>query len=122
MYNLQLQRLRKAAGYKSQPEFAKLLGIKPRKYESWEREEVRLSLEDACRIADVLGCSLDELAGREEFMNKYADERQQDLNGYFSKLDNDERDYAVASLHGMVAHSNSRDAEAADKVDKVINA
>ena len=61
--DLQLMRLRKEAGYKSRKVIADVLGISERKYKSWETEEVRLTLDDACDIADLLDCTLDELAG-----------------------------------------------------------
>ncbi|MFR4804844.1 MAG: helix-turn-helix transcriptional regulator [Eggerthellaceae bacterium] len=65
MRNLQLKNLRKQAGYGTQADLARVLGANPRTYASWEREEVGLSLYEAGRIADVLGCSLDERqAGR----------------------------------------------------------
>lgn len=65
MYKLQLKSLRKAAGIKTQKEMADRLGIPERRYASWEREEVGINLEQACEIADVLNCTLDELIGRE---------------------------------------------------------
>ena len=63
-HNLQLKSLRKRAGFNTQADLAQTLGVNPRTYASWERGEVKLTLGDAQRIADVLGCSLDELAGR----------------------------------------------------------
>ena len=65
-HNLQLKSLRKRAGFNTQADLAQTLGVNPRTYASWERGEVKLTLGDAQRIADVLGCSLDELAGRAE--------------------------------------------------------
>ena len=41
--DLQLKRLRKLAGYKTQKDFAERLGIPERTYGSWEREEVAIS-------------------------------------------------------------------------------
>lgn len=74
MLELQLKKLRKLAGYRTQSDMAKALGIPSRRYESWEREEAMMSLEQACMVADVLECTLDELAGREvsgELSNPY---------------------------------------------------
>lgn len=48
----------------TQKDLADKLGIPARTYGSWERGERDLSFVDACRIADILNCSLDELAGR----------------------------------------------------------
>lgn len=61
--DLQLKRLRKAAGIKSQKAMADLLGIPERRYSSWEREEVMMSLEQAYNCAVVLGCTLNDLVG-----------------------------------------------------------
>ena len=61
--NLQMKSIRIKQGLK-QEEAATLCGIPTRRWGSYERGERGLSLEDACQIADVLECSLDELAGR----------------------------------------------------------
>jgi transcriptional regulator with XRE-family HTH domain len=68
--NLQLQELRKKSGYSSRKAFAAAFGEAERKVKSWERGETKLSLEDACRIADFFDVTLDELAGRWEYVNK----------------------------------------------------
>lgn len=49
----------------SQKDVADAIGVSIRRYGSWERGERNMNLEDAAMIADVLDCSLDELAGRE---------------------------------------------------------
>lgn len=85
--DLQLMRLRKEAGFKSRASIASALGVSERKYKSWETEEVRLTLEDACDIADLLHCTLDELAGRSFQPAEYSDPRQQSLNYSYSLLD-----------------------------------
>lgn len=84
---LQLMRLRKEAGYKSRKAIADELGISERKYKSWETGEVKLALADACDIADLLHCTLDELAGRDFQPAAYSDPRQQALNHSYSLLD-----------------------------------
>lgn len=90
MYNLQLKRLRKKAGYKSQAEMAKALNIPERRYASWERQEVGLNLEQACMVADVLECTLDELAGREP-PTGWTDEFQAELNRFYEECTPDRR-------------------------------
>lgn len=62
--SLQLRQLRKKTGL-TQEELAKKIGGTARVIGAWERGETQLQLEDAARIADVFGCTLDELAGRE---------------------------------------------------------
>ena len=61
--DLQMKVIRTKLGLK-QSEAAKLCDMHLRRYGSYERQEVGLSLEDACTIADAFNCSLDELAGR----------------------------------------------------------
>ena len=63
MYTLHLKELRKKAGFKTQGEIAAHLGRKERKYASWEREEVALTLEDAYMLAMALGCTPNDLCG-----------------------------------------------------------
>ena len=55
--------VRKARGIK-QKELAEMLGIKVATLGTWERGKYNPTLEQAWDIADVLKCSLDELAGR----------------------------------------------------------
>lgn len=61
MFKLSLKLCRKNAGYKSQSEAAKALGMKERRYASLEREEVALTLEDAYEISVVFGCTPNDL-------------------------------------------------------------
>lgn len=61
---LRLKELRKQAKI-NQTELAKKIGTTQRVVSSWETGETTLSVEDACKIATALGCTLDELAGRE---------------------------------------------------------
>lgn len=63
MYTLHLKELRKSAGFKTQKAFADHLGIKERKYATWERGEVSLTLEDACILAAALNCTPNDICG-----------------------------------------------------------
>lgn len=90
--DLQLMRLRKAAGYANRDDFADALGINHATYKAWETGRTRLKLEDACDIADLLHCSLDELAGRHFQPAQYSDPRQQSLNHCYSLLDERSKD------------------------------
>lgn len=94
-------RLRKEAGYKNRDDFAAALGINPLTYKGWETGRTRLKLEDACDIADLLRCSLDELAGREWSPPEYSDERQRSVNCSFSLLNEDGKDTAVDRMREL---------------------
>lgn len=87
--NLQLMKLRKEAGFKSRKVLADALGddYSERRIKSWEDGARMLSLKQACDIADLLHCTLDELAGRDFQPAAYSDPRQQALNHSYSLLD-----------------------------------
>lgn len=108
--NLQLKRLRKEAGYKKIADIAKALGVKERTYASWEREEVGLSMAQACDIADLLDCTLDELAGRWEYVKepRYSDPRQAALNGHYSALNDEGKDDLVKFAKSFAADPERR--------------
>lgn len=87
---LQMQRLRKLKRL-SQKDIAEKVGEKVRTYGSWERGEVMINLEQACRCADALECTLDELAGR-EVPKGFSDPRQAELNRCWESTDERRRD------------------------------
>lgn len=65
-----LQRMRRAAGYRSAKDFAEELGIPASTYARYERtpegpDACSIPIRAAWRIADALGCSIDEVVGRE---------------------------------------------------------
>lgn len=91
---LQLMRLRKEAGFRSRDEFSAALGVNPLTYKGWETGRTRLKLEDACDIADLLHCTLDELAGRDFSPAEYSDPRQGRLKHAWSALNDVGREEA----------------------------
>ena len=60
-----LQELRMRAGFGSAKEFAESLGINKDTYTGYEQGKGMFTYERAWAFADALGCSLDELGGRE---------------------------------------------------------
>lgn len=98
-----LQDIRKARGFRSAKEFAKHIGMSARTYTNYEQGATSLTLEKAWEFADMLDCTLDELAGRERPAKDYSDPRQVDLNRDFSVLDEPSKDAAVAAIRGMAA-------------------
>lgn len=89
--NLQLQRLRKLAGFKTQKEVADALGVPERRYASWEREEAMINLEQAYNCARLFGCSIDAIAGYTPPVS-YSDPAQEALNGYWESMNDDGRE------------------------------
>ena len=63
-YRSNLQAMRKRAGFKSAREFAEHAGINAKTYTNHEQGDVSMSLLQAWEYADLLNCTLDELAGR----------------------------------------------------------
>ena len=103
--DFQLMRLRKEAGYKSRDDFGGALGESPRRIKSWETFETKITLEDACKVADFLGCSLDELAGRWEYVGRFSDDRQQRMNRAFGRLDDSQKSMAASAVEGMASEA-----------------
>lgn len=66
----QMKAIRVMRGY-SQKEVADMLDVKVRTYGSWERGECVPGLDTAVAIADVLDCSLDDLAGRSDIAKRF---------------------------------------------------
>ena len=60
-----LQECRKAAGYKSAREFAEAIGMPVRTYTNYEQEDRDLTLGLAMQFAEAMGCTIDQIAGRE---------------------------------------------------------
>ena len=63
MYELRLRHFRKLKGW-NQGELAERIGSTLRIISSYERGETEVPLSVAVRLCEVLGCTLDELAGR----------------------------------------------------------
>lgn len=60
-----LQELRKQAGYRTAPEFARTMDIPESTYARYESSPDKIPLDKAWRLADVFGCSIDAIVGRE---------------------------------------------------------
>lgn len=96
MFKLSLKACRKNAGYKSQSEAAKALGMKERRYASLEREEVALTLEDAYEISVVFGCTPNDLcdwyATHPCTRPQAQDSVHAELVGYYDQCTDDRKD------------------------------
>ena len=62
---LMLREMRKKAGFKTAKSFAEHIGMSENTYRNYENGTRNLYLDVACDLCDALGCTLDELAGRE---------------------------------------------------------
>lgn len=60
---IRLKEIRESRDLKIQ-QMVQRLGVKDSRYRKWESNSAQIPLEFACRCADILHCTLDELAGR----------------------------------------------------------
>lgn len=61
-----IQELRKDAGFRSAREFAEECGFSPSSLARYEKEPTAIPVKSAWVMADVLGCSIDDVVGRDE--------------------------------------------------------
>lgn len=106
--NLQIKQIRKRSGL-NQKDVALAIGVPVRTYGSWERGERNINLEDACLIADVLHCTLDELVGRKPpIITPNENDRQFERLSYCYSLLNDESKEQLAGLASTFTADASR--------------
>lgn len=60
---IKLRELREERGY-TVSQMIQRLGVKDSRYRKWESNSAQIPLDFACQCADILHCTLDELAGR----------------------------------------------------------
>lgn len=110
----QLQNLRKRAGYKSAKAFANKIGMNVYTYTNYEQGKANFTLAQAWEFADVLECSLDELAGRKWPPDDLAsiDPRRRTLIESYDALTDDGKTLA-SELVASVARDPLRRADAA---------
>ena len=97
----QLKRIRKYRKI-TQQQMADMLGVKVRRYMSWERNETEISAEYLVACADILECSCDELVGL-PINNVYSDPREAELHRVYQKLDDPARDVVLDVARGQLA-------------------
>lgn len=104
--DLQLKKIRNLRGL-SQDEMAKALGIKTSRYGTWERGERAMSFSQAIACSEILGCSLDELAGRQVGAS-FSDSGQAALNGYYESMNSQGRETLVNTARLMSGSPDTR--------------
>ena len=96
---LYLKEMRKRSGM-TQGEVADAVGVKIATYRTWERGTRTMSFPQAIDCARVLGCTLDELAGRNHAKTK-EDPMQVALNDYYESMGEKGRSVLVESARLM---------------------
>ena len=104
----QLQRIRKDRGFKSAKAFAEHIGMSKDTYTNYEQGARPITVELAWEFADVLGCTLDELAGRDFKADSYADPRQAVMNDDYARLSDAGKDAAAGAVRGIRASEGAR--------------
>lgn len=114
---IHLQEMRKRAGLK-QAEIAERLNVKVRTYGSWERGEAMMSLEQACNCAVLLGCSIDEIAGRPlRDPSEFSDPREAELHRCYRSCTRERQDRLLDTARdfaGMSRDVSERDVPPAE--------
>lgn len=103
------QRLRelRTARKLTQTRLAELLAVSPRVYSRWEAGDVTPHFDTIVRLADVLGVSLDELAGRKD-VNSETAIKNPELNRLYRKVDqlsDDDQKALLIVLDSLVKRS-----------------
>ena len=112
---LRLRELREAHDL-SVSQMCERLGVKDSRYRKWESETNAIPIDMACMCADILRCSLDELAGRERrpAAPAYADQRQTRLNSLWSELSDAGRTHLLHAAESEAALEREWPREQAD--------
>lgn len=97
--DLQLRKYRRLAGL-NQQQMADALNVKKRTYGSWERGEANMSFPQACACADILDCTLDELAGR-TITRTYTDAGQEIVNICYESMNDKGKETLVSVAQSM---------------------
>lgn len=96
----------------NQQEMADILGVKKRTYGSWERGEAMINLEYAFKCAVILGCSIDEIAGRSTGpTSNSGDADQQLLNECYESMSDEGK-------KTLLKVASSLEKDAANRVEK----
>ena len=105
-----LQEMRKRAGFKSAKAFADYIGMKRDTYTNYEQERRPITLELAWEFADILNCTLDELAGRDFHPpgEVVSDPYERELVGCYRESTPEGKSNILGNARGQAALSQNR--------------
>ena len=87
-------------------EITEKLGFDWRTFGSWERGERTMNLEQAYNCAVVLGCSIDEIAGRPlRDPSEFSDPREAELHRCYRSCDRDRQDRLLDTARDFASMS-----------------
>lgn len=120
--NIQLMKLRKAAGYSNRDEFAKKIGVNKYTYRSWESGSAMMNAEQVWNCAVALGCTPNDILGwyethpREE---SFSDTYEQELMNCYRTSTKDRKERILDTARDAAAMSKDaakRDLSASQEV------
>lgn len=97
--DLQLRKYRRLAGL-NQQQMADALNVKVATYRTWENGRRTMSFPQACACADILDCTLDELAGR-TITRTYTDKGQEIVNICYESMNDKGKETLVSVAQSM---------------------
>mgnify|MGYP002601758131 FL=1 len=106
--NIQLMKLRKAAGYSNRDEFAKKIGVNKYTYRSWESGSAMMNAEQVWNCAVALGCTPNDILGwyethpREE---SFSDTYEQELMNCYRTSTKDRKERILDTARDAAAMS-----------------
>lgn len=96
-----IKEIRKSRGFKSAAAFAASIGMQEKTHRNFEQGVRNLYLDVACDLCDALGCSLDELVGRD--VEKKFTDAELHLIECFRACDEDGKLGIEAATNGIAA-------------------
>ena len=86
-----LKEIRKAKGFRSAKAFAESIGMQEKTYRNYEQGVRNLYLDVACELCTALGCTLDELVGRERPESAGVGPEERELAELYRRMDAHDR-------------------------------
>lgn len=106
--NIQLMKLRKAAGYSNRDEFAKKIGINKYTYRSWESGAAMMNAEQVWNCAVALGCAPNDILGWYEThprKESFGDAYEQELMDCYRSSTTDRKERILDTARDAAAMS-----------------
>lgn len=100
-----MAKFRKAAGYRSRDAFAEKLGVNRYTYRAWESGKAMMNLEQAYNCAVALGCTIDEIAGRE---NPALSAEESQLVDCYRRTDESDRPILLGTASAMAVAGEAK--------------
>lgn len=118
--NVQLMRLRKAAGYSNRDDFAKKIGVNKYTYRSWESGAAMMNAEQIWNCAVVLGCTPNDILGWHE--DRPSESGREDLTPEEREIVDCYRESAPQWRQNIAMTARSAAATSKDAAERAVSA